>query len=188
MNYQDILYNFLTSSLIVGIATYLIQKQIDKRFNKIESFQKTLITIRKERYDTLLKTLQEIWEKIIETEYYIRHELNNQVEDAQQRKKKTATLDFTPLKSAFIFIEKKNILLTDALSCQTRDLFINHFQNTYNGYIKMLNNASAGEKTLDELNSFIPDALGDEYKQDLANLRKKFEEQAQKILYDESVS
>ncbi len=91
MNYQDILYNFLTSSLIVGIATYLIQKQIDKRFNKIEGFQKTLITIRKERYDTLLKTLQEIWEKIIETEYYIRHELNNQVEDAQQRKKKTAT-------------------------------------------------------------------------------------------------
>ena len=78
MTYQDILSNILTSTFVVGIATYFIQKRIDSRFNKIEEFQKTLITIRKERYDTLLKTLQEIWEKIIETEYYIRHDIPEQ--------------------------------------------------------------------------------------------------------------
>ena len=56
MEYQDIITNFLTSTFIVGLATYFIRKRIDKRFNKIEEFQKTLITIRKEHYDTLLKT------------------------------------------------------------------------------------------------------------------------------------
>lgn len=132
---MDILYNILTSSFIVGLATYFIQKRIDKRFNKIEEFQKTLITIRKERDDPLLKTLQDIWEKIIETEFYIRHDLNRQVENSIQTNQKKLDLDSTPLKNTYLFLEKRSILLNDSLSNQTRNFFIDHLQKTYNGYI-----------------------------------------------------
>lgn len=185
MSFEDILYNILTSTFVVGLATYLIQKRIDKRFNKIEEFQKTLITIRKERYDTLLKTLQDIWEKIIETEYYIRHDLNSQVENANLTNKKNVKLDFTPLKDTFIFIEKRSLLLSDSLSNQTRDFFIEHLQNTYKGYIEILNQATSGQKTLKDVNNFIPTALGQKYKEELSALRKEYEKQARLILYEE---
>lgn len=188
MNYQDILYNILTSSFIVGIATYLIQKRIDKRFNKIEEFQKTLITVRKERYDTLLKTLQEIWEKIVETEYYIRWDLADQLEKSKQTNQQHLEFDSTPLKNAIVFIEKRSILLTDTLSNQTRTFFSNHLQATYNGYIDIIRQAIAKQKTINDVNNFIPTALGEQYKQALDALRKRFEEQARQILYDENKS
>ena len=185
MDYLDILSNILTSSFIVGIATYLIQKRIDKRFNKIEEFQKTLILIRKERYDTLLKTLQEIWEKIVETEYYLRFDLAEQLEKAKKTNQQYLTFDSTPLKNAFIFIEKRSILLNDTLSTQTRTLFIKHLQQTYNGYIQILNKAIAKQETLDEVNKFIPNSLGQHYKTDIDLLRKAFEKQSQEILYND---
>lgn len=184
----DILTNILTSTFVVGIATYFIQKRIDSRFNKIEEFQKTLITIRKERYDTLLKTLQEVWEKIIETEYYIRHNIPEQYKEAQRTRQIHLEFDSTPLKDAFIFIEKRSILLNESLSQQTSDFFVNHLQNTYNGFIAILKTVPSGQVTLDEVNAFIPTALGEQYKNDLADLRKKYEEQSRKILYDDNKS
>ena len=183
MNYQDIITNFLTSTFIVGLATYFIQKRIDKRFNRIEEFQKTLITIRKERYDTLLKTLQEIWEKLVETEYYIRLDLGEQVKQAQQTKPEVLTFDSKPLKDALIFIEKRSILLDDNLSSKTRNLFTKYLHSTYNGYIDIIRQAIAKQKTLAEVNDFIPNSLGDTYKKDLDELRKEFEKQAREILY-----
>lgn len=188
MNYQDIIFNILTSTFVIGLATYLIQKRIDRRFKKIEEFQMTLITIRKERYDTLLKTLQEIWEKIIETEYYIRHDIPEQYKEDQRVRQPHLTFDSTPLKNAFIFIEKRSIILNESLSKQTSDFFINHLQSTYNGFIAILNKVPNGEITLEQVNSFIPTALGEQYKKDLATLRKKYEEQAREILYDEKKS
>lgn len=188
MNYQDIISNILTSTLVIGIATHLIQKRIDRRFNKIEEFQKTLIAIRKERYDTLLKTLQEIWEKIIETEYYIRHDIPEQYKEAQRIRQPHLTFDSTPLKNAFIFIEKRSIILNESLSKQTSVFFINHLQRTYNGFIAILNKVPNGEITLEQVNSFIPTALGEQYKNDLTTLRKKYEEQAREILYDDKKS
>lgn len=185
MNFQDIITNFLTSTFIVGLATYFIQKHIDKRFNKIEEFQKTLITIRKERYDTLLKTLQEIWEKLVETEYYIRFDLGEQVKQAQKTKSDVLAFDSKPLKEALIFIEKRSILLNDNLSSKTRDLFIKYLHSTYNGYIDIIRQAQAKQKTLTEVNEFIPNSLGDTYKKDLDELRKEFEKQAREILYDD---
>ena len=185
MNYQDLITNFLTSTFIVGLATYFIQKRIDKRFNRIEEFQKTLITIRKERYDTLLKTLQEIWEKLVETEYYIRFDLTEPVEQAIQTQPKVLTFDSKPLKEALIFIEKRNILLNENLSSKTRDLFVKHLQSSYNGYIDIIRQALAKQKTLTEVNDFIPNSLGDNYKKDLEELRKEFEKQAREILYDD---
>jgi len=184
MNYQEILSNILTSSFIIGIATYLIQKRIDKRFNKIEEFQKTLITIRKERYDTLLKTLQEIWEKIVETEYYIRWDLADQVTKAQQTKQQHLEFDSTPLKNAFVFIEKRSILLNDTLSTKTRTFFIDHLQKTYNGYIGIVIQTRDNQKTINDLNNFIPNSLGQQYKNELDKLRKEFEKQAREILYE----
>lgn len=185
MNYQDFISNILTSTFVIGIATYLIQKRIDRRFNKIEEFQKTLITIRKERYDTLLKTLQEIWEKLIETEYYVRHDIPQQFNEVQRIGQPHLTFDSTPLKNAFIFIEKRSIILNESLSKQTTDFFITHLLSTYNGFIAILNSVPDGEITLEQVNSFIPTKLGEQYKKELAALRKKYEEQAREILYDD---
>jgi len=185
MHYQDIFINFLTSSFVIGIATYFIQKRIDSRLKKIEEFQKTLLSIRKERYDTLLKTLQEIWEKLVETEYYIRWDLAEQLNKTEQTNQKHLELDPSPLKNAYIFIEKRSILLNDALSTKTRELFIQHLQKTYNGYIKILNDAIEKKKTLSDVNEFIPSSLGQQYKNDIDTLRKEFEKQAREILYDE---
>lgn len=184
MNYQDIVTNFLTSTFIVGLATYFIQKRIDKRFNRIEEFQKTLITIRKERYDTLLKTLQEIWEKLVETEYYIRWDLGEQMKQAQKTQPKELTFDSKPLKDALIFIEKRSILLDDNLSGKTINLFTKYLHSTYNGYIDIIRLAIAKQKTLNDVNVFIPNSLGDNYKKELDELRKEFEKQAREILYD----
>ncbi|OXG03391.1 hypothetical protein BC749_101601 [Flavobacterium araucananum] len=181
----DILSNLFTSAFVVGIATYFIQKRIDNRFNRIEEFQKTLITIRKERYDTLLKTLQEVWEKIIETEYYIRHDMPDQFIEAQRNELNHINFDSTPLKEAFIFIEKRSILLNESLSKETSDFFVNHLQSTYNGFITILNKIPRGQVTLDEVNAFIPTALGRQYKNDLNTLKKKYEEQSKKILYED---
>ncbi|OXA94390.1 hypothetical protein [Flavobacterium hercynium] len=181
----DILSNLLTSAFVVGIATYFIQKRIDNRFNRIEEFQKTLVAIRKERYDTLLKTLQEVWEKIIETEYYIRHDLPDQYKQAQRNRIIHIEFDSTPLKEAFIFIEKRSILLNESLSNETSNFFVNHLQNTFNGFIKILNKLQVGQVTLDEVNLFIPTALGEQYKNDLKALKKKYEEQSRKILYED---
>lgn len=185
MSNLDILYNIITSTFVVGLATYIIQKRIDKRFNKIEELQKTLITIRKERYDTLLKTIQEIWEKIVETEYYIRWDLADQVEKSKQTNQKHIEFDSKPLKNAIVFIEKRSILLTETLSDQTRTFFFNHLQATYNGYIDIIRQAIAKQKTIEEVNNFIPTALGQQYKKDIDALRIKFEEQARQILYEE---
>ncbi|MFB9078168.1 hypothetical protein ACFFLS_17345 [Flavobacterium procerum] len=181
----NILSNLLTSAFVVGIATHFIQKRIDNRFNKIEEFQKTLITIRKERYDTLLKTLQEVWEKIIETEYYIRHDIPEQFKEAQRSQQTHLYFDSTPLKDAFIFIEKRSILLHESLSDETSTFFINHFQKTFNGFITILNKIPSGQVTLDEVNEFIPNSLGEQYKNDLITLKKKYEEQSRKILYED---
>jgi len=186
MNYLDIVFNILTSTFVVGIATYLIQKRIDRRFNRIEEFQRTLIIIRKERYNTLLKTLQEIWEKIIETEYYIRHDIPEQYKNAQQTSQAILTFDSTPLKNAFIFIEKRSILLNDNLSKMTSDLFINHLQSTYNGFIAILNQVPTGQVTINNVNNYIPNALGTKYNRDLKLLKKEFEKQAREILYDDN--
>lgn len=180
MNYSYLLTNIITSSVFVGLATYLIQRYIDKRFNKIEEFQKTLLTVRKERYDILLKTMQEVWAQIIEVEYYIRHDLNRQMEHA----KTNTELDFTPIKDAFVCIEKRNILLSPLLSKMIRELFETYFQGTFNGYIKVINQINRKEKTIKDLDEYILTALGEKYKNDLNNLRKMFEEQSHKILYD----
>lgn len=185
MNYQDYLYQFLTSSFVVGIAAYLIQRRIDRRFNKIEEFQKTLITIRKERYDTLLKALQEIWEKLIEAEYFIRLDLSKQYEQALQMNQEGVIFDSTLLKEAYIFLEKKSILLSESMSKLTRNFFINHYQGTYNGYINILNQAIARQIQLNEVDTFIPNAFGQKYDEDKGYLRRQFEEQARQILYDE---
>ena len=184
---KDILLNIITFSFIIGIATFIIQRLINKRFNKIEEFQKILIAVRKEKYDTLLKTLQEIWEKVIEMEYYIRHDLNKQIEVAIQNQQSHLEFDFLPLRNAFIFIEKRSLLLTTELSCQVRNFLVNYFQKTYNGYIQVLNETLKGEKTIDDVNSFIPTALGMEYKNELEKLRYEFENQARKILYDNNM-
>lgn len=180
MDYSYILTNIITSSVFVGLATYLIQKYIDKRFNKIEEFQKTVLIVRKERYDILLKTMQEVWAQIIEVEYYIRHDLSKQVEHANVN----TELDFTPIKDAFIYIEKRNILLSPLLSKMIRELFEIYFQGTFNGYIKVVNQAAKKEITLKQVDEFILMSLGEKYKNDLHNLRKMFEEQAHQILYD----
>jgi hypothetical protein len=184
MNYLDILYNLLTSSVVVGIGTYIIHKRIDTRFKKIEEFQKTLINIRKERYDTLLKTLQEIWEKLIETEFYIRWDIGEQVTKAGQKNQKHIDIDSTPLKSAWIFIEKRSILLNDELSNMTRNLFEKHLLKTYNGYIDILKEVSSNKKTMDDLKDFLLNSLGQQYKTDSDVLRKEFEKQSREILYD----
>lgn len=188
MDYQYILYNIVTSTFLIGIVTFLIEKYIDKRFNKIEEFQKTLLTVRKEQYDTLLKTLQEIWEKIIETEYYIRHDIIEQYKLAQKNQQSHLVIDSTPIKNAFIFIEKRSILLDESLSSQTSEFFIKHLQRTYNGYVFNLNKLSKGEVTLGHVNTFISEALGESYKEDLSALKRKYEEQARKILYDNNES
>lgn len=185
MEYIYILANFLSSTLIVSLATYLIQKRIDKRFNKIEDFQKTLLAIRKERYDTLLKTLQEVWEKIVETEFYIRLDLSEQVKIAQQTKSSVLTFNSKPLKDALIFIEKRALILDDHVSVQTRSLFVNYLQSTYNGYIEIIKKAQIGNASLDEVNNFIPQSLGNDYKRELSTLRKEFEKQAKKILFQD---
>ena len=184
MEHQDIITNFLTSTFIVGLATYFIRKRIDKRFNKIEEFQKSLITIRKERYDTLLKTLHDIWGKLVETEYYIRFDLGEQIKYAQKTQLDELIFDSKPLKDAFIFIEKRSILLDYNLSNKTRDLFIKYLQSTYNGYIDIIRQAITKEKTLTEVNSFIPNSLGETYRKELEGLRKEFEKQARDILYE----
>jgi hypothetical protein len=188
MSYLYIIYNIVTSSFVVGIATYFIQKRIDKRFKEIEEFQKTLITIRKERYDTLLKTLQEIWEKIVETEFYIQFELVEQIKAAQKAHQKELIFDSTPLKSTYIFIQKRSILLTENLSTETKTFFEEYLLGTYNGYIDMYRQTIAKQKTLEDLNKFIPERLGVQYKMNLNQLKKKFEEQARQILYDENKS
>jgi len=188
MIYTDILTNILTSTFVVGIATYLIQKRIDSQFGKIEEFHRALMTVRKERYDTLLKTLQEVWEKIIETEFYIRHDIPEKYKEAQRTQQTHLTFDSTPLRDAFIFIEKRSILLDESLSNQTSDFFINHLQNTYNGFIAILNKVPNGQVTLEEVNLFIPTAFGEKYKRELGELRKKYEEQSRKILYDDNKS
>ena len=180
MDYSYILTNILTSSVFVGFAVYLIQKYIDKRFNRIEEFQKTLLAVRKERYLILLKTMQEVWAQIIEVEYYIRHDLNKQVEHANRN----TELDFTPIKVALFYIKKRDILLPPLLSKMVRELFEIYFEGTFNGYIKVVNQAIKKEITLKELNEFIPTALGVKYKNDLDHLQKMFEEQIQQILYD----
>jgi hypothetical protein len=185
MNYQDIISNVLTSSFVVGLATYFIQKQIDKRFNKLEEFQKTLIAVRKERYDTLLKTLQDIWEKIIETEHYIRHDLSKQIQDAHKVKTDYLEFDSKPLLDTYIFIEKRSIFLSQDLSGKTRDFFVNHLQKTYNGFIEVLNEVINGTKDFDDAKNFIPENFGEQYKKDLNELREEFEKQARYILYGE---
>ncbi|HEX7904911.1 MAG TPA: hypothetical protein VF487_13625 [Chitinophagaceae bacterium] len=187
MEYQTLVLNFLTSTFIVGIATYFIQKHIDKRFNKIEEFQKTLITIRKEKYDTLLRTLQEIWEKIIETEYFLRHGLPQQVMKANEaNNNKKWSFDASPLLDTLLFIEKRSILLDRDLSDKTISLYVNHLEKTYNGYVAVLNEFAAKTKNLNDVNVFIPNALGDNYKKDLKELRAEFEKQSREILYNDN--
>jgi hypothetical protein len=188
MTYIDILSNILTSTFVVGIATYFIQKRIDSRFNKIEEFQKTLITIRKERYDTLLKTLQEIWEKIVETEFYVKYELVEQIKAAQEAKLQSITFDSSPLKQTYIFIQKKSIVLNQKLSDKTKSFFENYLLKAYNGYIETYRQAKSNKKTLEDLNNYIPSIIGDKtnYKKDLDALREMFEVQARQILYDEN--
>ena len=186
MDYQNLIINFLTSTFIVGIATYFIQRHIDKRFNKIEEFQRTLITIRKEKYDTLLKTLQEIWEKLIETEYFLRHGLPQQVMRANEiNNGKKWSFDTSPLLDTLLFIEKRSILLDKNLSEKTISLYVNHLEKTCNGYVLILNEHAAKTKTLEDVNAFIPNALGEKYKKDLKELRDEFEKQSRDILYND---
>lgn len=186
MNYSDILINILTSSFVISIATYFLQKRIDKKFSKIEEFQKTLITIRKERHDTVLKTLQDIWDKIIELEYYIRHDLARQYKDAQKTNEESVILDSLPLLTTFVFIEKRSIFLPDKLSTQTKNFFINHLQNTYNGYIDGLNKLSRKEISLEDFNIYVSLQLSNDYQKEREQLKKAFEQQSREILYGDN--
>lgn len=67
----------------------------------------------------------------------------------------------------------------------TSELFIDYLQKTHNGFIEILNKLQNRQVTLEEANNFIPNALGNSYKLALADLKKEYENQARKILYDE---
>ena len=182
MNIQEIIINTISSTFAVGLVTYFIQKRIDTKLNKIAEFQKTLLTIKKDRYDTLLKTLQEIWEKLIEIEYYIKWDLEDQLKVSIQKNQNHLEFDSTPLKNALIFIEKRNILLDETLSNMTREFFEKHLLKAYNGYIAKVNEAINNTKTIE--NNFILDSFGKKYKEDFDALRKEFEKQSRGILYE----
>lgn len=155
---------------------------MESKFKNIERVQQLILLVQKDRYNILLSAIQDIWGQIVDIEFYIRHNLGAQLEDAIQQSK-TVNLDTDPLRNAFILIEKKSILLSPELHNYIRKFFINYFQDTYNGYIASLNKAVRKEISLQELNQYIPNRLGRKYEQDLSELKERLEKEVKDILY-----
>ncbi len=170
--------------ITIGALAFLIQRYLESKFKNIERVQQLILLVQKDRYNILLSAIQDIWGQIVDIEFYIRHNLGAQVKEAVRQNLTHVNLDTEPLRKAYIFIEKKSILLSPELHNYIRKFFINYFQDTYNGYIASLNKAISKEMTLQELNQYIPNRLGGQYEQDLSELKERLEKEVKDILYN----
>ncbi len=179
---MEILSNILTSSVLIGFAILFMQRYMESKFRSIEDTQRFILSTQRDYYNIMLNTIQDIWGKIIETEFYIRHGLNKQLETAVNQGLTSYNFDFSPIKDAFIFIEKKSILLTPSVNEHLILFFTQYYQDTYNEYIQVINRAIKHEISLLELNKFIPNKLGLQYKADLSQLKRMLENEVKNVI------
>jgi len=119
----------------------------------------------------------------IATEFTVRYKMPERVEKAQQNGKQSLEFDITIPYQTLLFVEKRSIFLTKQLNQQIGHVLKDYLFKAYNGYIDVLNEAGKGQKTLDDVNSLIPEILGKEYQEQLARLEEMLAQQAGKILY-----
>ncbi len=169
--------------ITIGALAFFIQRYMESKFKSIERFQQLILLVQKDRYNILLLAIQDIWGQIVDIEFYIKHNLGVQVEEAARQNLTHVNLDNEPLRKAYIFIEKKSILLSPELHNYIRNFFVNYFLDTYNGYIASLNRAIRKEMPLQELNQYILNRLGGQYQQDLSELKERLEKEVKDILY-----
>lgn len=184
MNYPETVFNILTSTFFVGIATYVLQKYIDKRLGALEEFKKTLLAVKKEQYDSYKKNHQEIWEKIVEIEYYLRHDLNRQLKEALEKSDNKLSLNASPIQNIFPFVEKKSIFISETLNKKIKKLLNIYFVKAFNDYNETLKKATANQASIEDLESVIPSVLGDQYRKDLNEIRNEFENMSNTILFN----
>lgn len=168
--------------ITIGALAFLIQRYMESKFKNIERVQQLILLVQKDRYNILLSAIQDIWGQIVDIEFYIKLDLETQVKNVF-RQNVTVNLDNEPLRRAYIFIEKKSILLSPELHNYIRDFFIKYFQDTFNGYIASLNKAVRKEISQQELNQYIPNRLGGQYEKDLSELKERLEKEVKDILY-----
>jgi len=188
------IYSVLSLALLIVITlfVYFLKRKIDFRLrrqdDRICQVREILLAAKRARYDTLIKTVYEVWEQLKELEFTIRYKMPERVEQAQQNGEQFLEFDKTIPNQTLLFIEKRSIFLTEELNQQINYVLKNYLFKAYNGYIYVLNEAINGRKTLDVVNSFIPTILGGEYQEQLATLEKMLAEQARKILYNNQIA
>jgi len=186
---EKIIYLVLNQILPVTIVlfVYFLKRKIDSQFQQIdktqEQIQNILFTVNKEKHDTLIKTFSEVWGKIKEFEYSVRFEMSEKFERAQQSGEKIVEFDKSVPIQTLLFFEKRSIFFTEELNHQISCVLKDYLIKAYNGYIDILRQGINKEKTLDDVNSFIPKILGIEYRKQLSKLEKILAVQTAKILY-----
>ena len=182
--FEVIAYSIITSSIVVGIFSYMLKKYFLHLLSNKESSFKTVLTVNEKKHETAIKAFSEIWNVLLDIDKKIRHEmpakLNEAVESGVTEVYFTMEKEF--LLDCKYLIDKNSIFLTENLYGSVSKHFEDLLLPAYNGYINIVNQAIAGSKSLDDVNMFCETKFGTSYKKSNDNLRALFQKELKKIL------
>lgn len=115
---------------------------------------------------------QTFYKKALELEGYLTHGLVKQLNEAETKGSIAVDLDSRPLKQFYLYIREISYFLNNDLENELVSFNQYYFIDTFNNYIKLVNQVINKEKTYDELNAYIPNRLSQDYKIRLHQLKE----------------
>ena len=105
------IYSVLSLALSTAIAlfVYFLKRKFDSRLRRqedqISKAQEILLATKKEKYDTLIKTVYEVWEQLKEFEFTIRYKMPERFEQSQQNREQFLEFDKTIPYQTLLFVD-----------------------------------------------------------------------------------